>query len=471
MSSPHQAGRNGDSVERPSASSAPSVRGAPHLRRILGFWDLFIYGIIAVTPCAPVTVFGLAEARSRGHAVDTILLAMVAMLLTAASYGRMAAIYPAAGSAYTYVGRGINPHLGFLAGWTMLLDYILIPLFCTLFGSLTLQRLVPEVPFPVLAFLFVGFLTFLNLRGIRASAGASKVLLAIMGAILLTFVALATRYLFLAQGWAGLISTKPFYDPDTFSFGAIQSATAFAALTYTGFDAITTLAEEVKNPRRNVLLATVLVCLFTGLFGGLLVYLGQRVWPDFETYPNIETAFMDMSARAGGVWLFNAMSSILIIAMLGSALAGQVGAARLLYGMGRDGVVPRRVFGYIDPVRNHPSRNIWLIGILAFAGSVTIPYEFAGELLNFGAFLSFMGVNAAALYRFQIAGVEGHKKRFLADAVAPAAGFLFCFWIWFNLAVPAKVVGGLWLLGGIVLVAIKTRGFRMKPVQLDFTDV
>lgn len=462
------------SADRPAAgntTAAPAGHGSrPHLHRVLSLRDLIIYGIIAVTPCAPITVFGLTEARSKGHGVDTILLAMVAMMLTAVSYGRLAAIYPSAGSAYTYVGRGIHPHLGFLAGWTMLLDYIVIPLFCTLFGTLTLQRLAPEIPFVVLAALFAASVTFLNLRGIRATARANQVLLVIMLAVLLAFVVLAVRHLFARDGWGGVISTVPFYNPATFSFLAIQSATAFAALTYTGFDAITTLAEEVKNPRRNVLLAMVLVCLYTGLFGGLLVYLGQRVWPDFASYPNVETAFMDMAGRAGGPWMFRAMSVILIIAMLGATLASQVAAARLLYGMGRDGVVPRGVFGYLHPVRHNPSRNIWLIGIVAFAGSVTLPYELTGELLNFGAFLSFIGVNLAAIYRLYLVGVEGRRRHFFADAFAPGVGFLFCFWIWYNLATPAKVVGGLWLLGGMILLAVKTRGFRTQPVQIDFSE-
>ncbi len=117
-----------------SASAHLTTSEVPRLRRVLSLGDLILYGIIAVTPSAPVTVFGLATVRARGHTVDTILFAMVAMALTAVSYGRMAAVYPAAGSAYTYVGRGLNPHLGFLAGWAMLLDYLIIPLFCVVYG-------------------------------------------------------------------------------------------------------------------------------------------------------------------------------------------------------------------------------------------------------------------------------------------------------------------------------------------------
>ena len=136
---------------------------------------------MAVTPSAPVTVFGLVSVRARGHTVDTILFAMVAMVLTAISYGRMAALYPSAGSAYTYVGRGLNPHLGFLAGWAMLLDYLIIPLFCVVYGSLIVQRMLPQVPYVIIAAGFAGGITYLNVRGIRATARANEVLMCLWG--------------------------------------------------------------------------------------------------------------------------------------------------------------------------------------------------------------------------------------------------------------------------------------------------
>src|SRR6201993_4688375 len=137
-----------------SAAQGKNPSGVPHLRRVLSLRDLIFYGIVAVTPSAPATVFGLAGAKSHGHVVVTILAAMVAMVLTAISYGRMAAVYPSAGSAYAYVSRGIHPYLGFVAGWAMLLDYIFIPLFCVIYGTLALQRAFPSMPFVVGALLF-----------------------------------------------------------------------------------------------------------------------------------------------------------------------------------------------------------------------------------------------------------------------------------------------------------------------------
>ena len=220
----------------------------------------------------------------------------------------------------------------------------------------------------------------------------------------------------------------------------------------------------------NVLLATVLVCLLTGIFSGLQIYLAQRVWPDWRSFPNLETAFMDVTRRVGGEALFQVMGFTLIIGSLGSGLSGQVGAARLLFGMGRDNVLPRKVFGYLDPKRNNPTYNLCILGVVAFAGALVFNYELAAECLNFGAFLAFMGVNLAAARQFYDVGQPGRKRRLLADALVPGLGFLVCLAIWLNLPLPAKMVGGAWFLAGFAYDAIQTRGFRRKPLMVDFSE-
>jgi amino acid transporter len=448
--------------------AANFAAGPPHLRKVLTLKDLIVYGIVAVTPSAPVTVFGLASVMSRGHALDTILLAMCAMVLTAVSYGRMSALYPSAGSAYTYVGRGLNPYLGFLAGWAMLLDYLVIPLFCVIYGTLAGQRLIPQIPYALWAAFFAGAITFLNLVGIRSTTRANMALLTFMGAVLVGFIVMAIRFLILHQGWGGLFSFKPFYDSANFDFHSLTAATSFAALTYLGFDAVTTLAEDAKNPRRDVLLSTVLVCVFTGVFGGLLVYLAQLAWPDFHTYKNVETAFMDVTQLVGGNWLFQAMAILLVLANVGAGLTAQVGAARLLFGMGRDGVLPGRVFAYLHPKRNTPTINLWIIGLVAYVGSLLMNYELTAEILNFGAFLGFMGVNFATFWQFYIVGQPQRKRHFVMDALLPGLGFLFCLGIWWGLATPAKIAGGVWFAAGLIYLVLKTRGFRVFPQMIRF---
>ena len=457
-------------IEQSKSNSAIHSNDNPHLRRVLGLWDLIFYGIVLIQPIAAIGLFGIASTVSKGHMVTTLLIAMVAMMLTAISYGRMASLYPSAGSAYTYVGKGLNAHFGFLAGWAMFLDYLIVPIINTIYGALTLQRFMPDVPFVVWVTLFVFVITFLNLRGIRTTALTNEILLAIMCIVIGIFIVLAIQYIFRADGWSGLLSYKPFYNPETFNFNAVMTATSFAALTYIGFDGVTTLAEDVKNPRRNMLIAPVLLCLFTGLFGGLQIYLAQLVWPDYSTFPNLETAFYDVSERVGGRFLFNAIAVILFVAMLGSGLAGQVGAARLLFGMGRDGVLPKRIFSHLDKRRSNPTYNILIMGVLTFVGAMVMDYRNAAELLNFGAFMAFMGVNIAAFRQFFFLRPPGEKRNFATDAILPLLGFLVCFAIWISLPSPAKIMGGIWFAAGVAYLFFKTRGFKDKPVIMDFRD-
>jgi putrescine importer len=446
------------------------------LKKVLTLWDLIFYGLVLIQPTAPIPLFGVAQKLSNGHTVTTILIAMLAMVVTAVSYGRLAAIYPSAGSAYTYVGRSLNPHLGFLVGWAMLLDYILQPLLNVVWISAALQsRYVHIIPYPVTALIVITFITVLNLSGIKTSALANKVLLLAMCAVITAFFYLAVRYLFHLDHWAGVFSTQPFYDPNTFSVRSVWGATSFAALTYIGFDGITTLSEDVHNPRRNVLLATVLVCVLTGLFSGVEVYLGQRIWPNWHTFPNLETAFMDVCRIVGGSGLFQAMGLILILAALGSGLTGGLGAARLLFGMGRDGVLPRGFFAHLHPNTNTPTYNVLLVGAVAYVGAVTLnyignAYEHAGELLNFGAFIAFMGVNLSAFWHFTVLKRKERRPWILTDTILPLLGFAFCAVIWWNLNPLAKVVGGIWFVVGLGYLSLSTRGFRGTPKMIDFSE-
>jgi amino acid transporter len=258
-------------------------------------------------------------------------------------------------------------------------------------------------------------MTYLNVRGIRATARTNQVLMTVMSVLLLAFIGLAARYLLFHEGWQGLFSTTPFYDPREFDFRSVLHATSFAALTYIGFDAVTTLAEDVHNPKRNVLIAIVTVVLFTGLFGGLLTYLAQRVWPDFRNFLDVATAFFDTTRRVGGTWLFDATVVLVALADFGAGLTTQVGAARLLFGMGRDNVLPKRFFAHLDPRTNTPTFNILLIGAISFAGSLGRRYDLIAELLNFGAFLGFMGVNAATIRQFYFLPQRGRSRNFFLD--------------------------------------------------------
>ncbi len=452
-----------------SAKVVESNGATPRLSRVLGLWDVVFFGLVLISPMAAVPLFGVAQKLSHGFATTCILISMGAMAITAVSYGRMASLYPSSGSAYTYISRGLNPHLGFLVGWAMLLDYLDQPILNSIYGALTIQRLLPSVPYIVLAALCVAFMTYLNLRSVRATARANEIMLAFMTAVIGVFIILAFRYLFHAHGIGGFFSTQPFYDPHRFQLQAIATGTSLAALTYIGFDGVTLLAEEVENPKRNILLAGVMVCIFTGIFSGLQVYLAQLVWPDYRTYPHMETAFMDVARQVGHTGLFDAFAVILVISSLGCGITGQLGAARLLFSMGRDNVLPRKPFGYLGRTKV-PTANVLIIGVLAFLFSQIFSYELAAEMLNFGAFLAFMGVNFSCFSQFYLHRQAGHKRHVVKDAVIPLVGFFFCLWIWCNLSKPSLLRGAVWIAAGLVYAAIKTKGFRTKALTMDFKE-
>jgi len=451
-------------------STATVATPAPRLRRMLGLWDLIYYGIILISPIAAVPLFGEAQVLSRGHAVTTLLASMIAMMATAVSFGRMATVYPSAGSVYTYTSRGFNPHIGFLLGWAMFLEYLFQPLQNSLYAALTIQRLLPHVPFALLSAASVGFMTLLCWLGIRTTARTNQILLALMSLVMAVFLFDAVRYVLIHQAWRGLVCLQPLYDSRTFSVRAIAAGTALAATTYIGFDGVSILAEEVHNPRRNVLLASVLVCLFTGLFAGLQVYLAQRVWPDYRTLTSPETAFMDVAQAVGGYHLFAAFGVVLLISSLACGLAGHLGAVRLLYGMGRDNLLPRKPFGYLNAQRGNPTYNVAIVGVLAYVGTLTLGWERSVEMLNFGALLAFMAVNAVALKHFGLSRDPAHKANVFLDVISPALGFLFCLVIFLGLQSSTLVAGAVWLAVGGIYVLVKTRGLSAAPVEIDFSE-
>src|SRR5438270_878610 len=406
-----------------------SASSVARLKRSLTLWDLILYGVIVIQPVAPMSVFGVLSSRGHGHVVTTILIALVAMLFAARGYGRMARAYPSAGSAFTYVGQEINPALGYITGWSMVMDYMLNPMICIIWVSQQAHVFAPAVPYAAWAVFFALLFTALNLQGIRTSARMNAALAAGMGVVIAIFFVCAARYLFGHPHDGLAFFTRPFYDPASFQTKAVLGGTSIAVLTYIGFDGISTLSEEAENPRRNILMATVLTCVVIGLLSALEVYVAQLVWPASEPFPNVDTAFTFVAGRA---WkpLFAIVGFTLVVANFGSGMGAQLGAARLLYGMGRSNALPKKFFGAVDPKRRVPRNNVIFVGALALAGAFLLPaiagaatgYELGANLLNFGALIAFMGVNAAAFVRYFVR----EENKTLSNFFPPLLGSLIC---------------------------------------------
>jgi amino acid transporter len=435
----------------------------PKLRRALGLGDLILYGIVVIQPTAPLPVFGIVSERAHGHIVTAVLVAMLAMLFTAIAYGRMARAYPSAGSAFTYVGREIHPALGYVTGWGMVMDYLLNPLICTILCAQLARNFAPGVPYVIWALCFAGLFTSLNLFGIRASARINDGLAIGMGIVIAVFFGVAAHYVFRHPHAGAGFFRRPFYDPNTFELKSVLGGTSLAVLTYIGFDGISTLSEEAKNPKRDILLATVLVCLITGLLAGCEVYAAQLIWPASRPFPDVTTAFVHVTGMAGGPWLLQLVNITLLVATIGSGMGSQLGAARLLYAMGRSRAIPRSFFGALDPIRQTPRNNVLFAGALALLGALTISFERGVELLNFGALIAFMGVNASSLVRYYIRA----EKRGFSDLLPPVFGFVICLLLWWNLNPYAKIAGTIWTLMGLAYGAFRTGGFRKDLINFE----
>jgi putrescine importer len=475
-----------------STTAPPGTR----LRRSLTLWDLILYGIIVIQPVAPMSVFGVLSDRGHGHVVTTLLIAMVAMLFTAFSYGRMARAYPSAGSAFTYVGQEINPALGYVTGWSMVMDYMLNPMICIIWCSQQAHVFAPGVPYTIWAIVFAAIFTFLNIQGIKTSARVNTLLAAGMGAVVAVFLVAAARYVFGNPHQGAAFFTRPFYDPQMWNLKAVLGATSVAVLSYIGFDGISTLSEEAENPRRNILLATVLTCFVIGILSAVEVYAAQLIWPASQPFPNIDTAFTYVAGRAWAP-LFAVVGFTLLVANFGSGMGAQLGAARLLYGMGRSKALPQSFFGVLEPKRRVPRNNVIFVGVIALAGAFVLSYGLGAEMLNFGALIAFMGVNLAAFLRYNVRDgktnpvvpglltaavivvaalpnppttawiIGGGSLAVLAVWTPPLAGFSICFFLWKNLSWKAWIVGGIWMIVGIAFGAIKTRGFRGDLVDFE----
>lgn len=423
------------------------------LKRSLRFWDLVLYGIILIQPTAPMPSFGVIYHDAHGHVITAILLAMVAMLFTSVSYGRMARVYPHGGSAFLYVGKEIHSSLGYLTGWCLVMDYILNPLICTIWCSKATMNFFPGVPYIVFACFFAIFFTALNSVGVETSARINAFMAAALGVVIVLVVVCAVRWLLRLSHPGPGFFTQPFYDPATFNSGGLLRGTSIAVLTYIGFDGISTLTDEAKDPARSVPRAIVLTCFITGVLASIEVYLAQLVWPRGMAFPDIDTAYVHVSGRMGGPILFAIVNATLLLANIGSGMASQLGAARLLYAMGKDGALPGRFFSKVHPRTRIPLNNVLLVGAICLAGALLLNYELGTELLNYGALLAFMGVNAASILR---AWRHGRFTQWIPMLLS-LGGLVTCFFLWINLGSLAIKAGTTWALAGVLLWILRRR--------------
>lgn len=442
-----------------SGNSTPATPERARFKPVLSLTALVLFGLAFVGPTAPYTFFGVGAVQSRGHFALVYLIAMVAVSFTAASYGKMAAAFPEAGSTYAYASKAIHPVVGYLAGWVMILDYLLMPMLCVIIVGVTANKLAPAVPYSVWVVATAAAITGINIAGIEMTSRATTIFNVILAISVLWFVSAAVWALTHGVGRGTLFSIEPFYAQRNFSLKAVMAATPVAVLSFLGFDGISTLAEDSKDPQKNVARATILVCFIAGLLFILQTYLGQLIWPDYRTFSPIETAFSDIGRKIGGPALAYLIALLVVGQAWVSGIASQASASRLLFGMARDGRLPRTVFGYLNPKSRTPTHSILLMGAIAMFAGLALDLDKAAELVNFGACAGFMVVNLSVIGHYFVL----QRKRWWSYLLSPAIGFFVCLWIWLSVSSLAMKVGTLWTLAGLayLFVLMRRHGTRL----------
>ena len=442
-------------------SSSPATTAT--LTRTLKLPSLVLFGLAYLTPLIVLGIFGVIAQQTGGASASAYLIALVAMLFTASSYGRMAKAYPVAGSAYTYVRRTIDGRVGFLVGWAIMLDYLFLPMVIWLIGGSYLQAQFPAVPMPVWILGFIVITSALNIIGIQIADKANLILMSFQILVIAFFVALSIASVVRTDGAGGLFSTGPFVG-DGVGFVGIAGGAAVAAYSFLGFDAVTTLTEETVDPKRTVPRAILLVALIGGGIFVVVAYVTQLVQPG-GTFASPDTAAFDIATKIGGNLFGAVFLAALVIAQFTSGLAAQASGSRLLFAMGRDGVLPKRFFGALNSRFHTPVLSILaiaVVGLIAMFMNVATSTSF----INFGAFLAFIMVNTSVIVYWAKERRAGRAHNPVLYLVFPVIGILVIAYLLAQLDLHAITLGSIWLLVGVAVLAITTRGFRVQPPEL-----
>jgi putrescine importer len=429
------------------------------LQKTLHLRSLVLFGLAYMTPIIVLGIFGVIAEKSQGGSAGSYVLATVAMLFTALSYGVMARHYPVAGSAYTYVRKSLDSRLGFVVGWAILLDYLFLPLVIWLIGGAYLKGQFPGVPFWVWIVTYILITSALNVIGLKVADRANFVLMTLQLLILALFVVLSIVHL--VNGSHSLVSIKPFTGDDGFS--AIAAGAAVAAYSFLGFDAISTLTEETYDAERNVPRAIVLVALIGGAIFIVVTYFVTLVAPG-GTFDHPDSLASDIAKTIGGSLFGAVFLAGLVIGQFTSGLAAQAAVARLLYAMGRDGVLPNRVFGMVSERFHTPLFNIALAGVIGLA-AIFLDVTTSTSFINFGAFTAFTLVNLAVIgYFLRHRGERLSAWRYI---VLPLIGAVVDVYLLTQLDSRALILGLCWLALGVIYLLVLTRGLTREPPDLE----
>lgn len=436
------------------------------LNRTLGLSSVVMFGLAYMTPIIVLGTFGIMADATHGVTAGAYALALIAMLLTAYSYSVMAGEFPTAGSAYTYARKCFNPKIGFMVGWALLLDYVFLPMVIWLFGAVYLNGAFPNSPMSVWILGFIGITSIINIVGLKFANTVNYLMMLTQLLVLAAFVVLAIHYV-AGDPTKAIFDLAPFYQPKV-ALSLVTAGAAIACYSFLGFDAVTTLTEETVNPQKVIPKAILLVTLIGGAIFIATSYVVQLAHPG-HAFKSADSAASEIALNIGGDLFVSVFLIGLVIGQFASGLSAQASASRLLFAMGRDGVLPKGFFGKLHGWFHTPSRNIMLCGVVALL-ALFMDVATSVSFINFGAFLAFASVNLAVVARFYVGTKSPTLGHFFKFLLVPVLGALADLWLMVSLDSHALYLGFGWLALGVLYLAVLTGGFKKEPPEMDFSE-
>ena len=433
------------------------------LNRVLGLPAVCLFGFAYLAPCTIFSYFGLINGSTHGMMSFAYFIATVAMLFTALSYRQMVKAYPIAGSVYNYTSRSINPSVGFLSGWVILLDYILLPMINYIIAAGFIPLILPGIPVWLDMIILIVIVTVVNLVGVKVMSTFDNIFIVIQFAFVLTAIVFAVKVI--GQHDYSILDINGFINMSEWSnvgLNGVVSGAAVLCLCFLGFDSVTTLAEEAKDPAKTVGRALLIITLCAGGLFVISTYLFQIAWPEGWRELDPDNGSYQLIGYLAGEFMATLLCWIMIIACLASAISSQASCARILYSMGRDHQLPNKVFGHVSKKYKVPDYNIIFIGIVSLL-SIWISLDVGSTMINFGALLGFTMVNVSVFAHYWVREKNRGPAAVIKFIILPLCGVCVCMYLWANLGFWALVIGFIWLaIGVVVLVINKKKGNSLQ---------
>ena len=443
----------GDGAATPSRGGV----GAESLRRSLSYQDLLIYGLAYVSPFALLQTVGFVWQASNGLIVLAYVLAAVCMYFTAKSYALMTDTVPNAGSVYGFARHTLGPFAGFIAGWMILLDYLLIPAYIYVLMAVALGTLIPQVDRALWIVALGGVTLGINWFGVKVTSRVNLVSVGIQLAIIALIILCALIALHAGKGTGGL-TLRPLYSPELFHAKSIFTATSICVMSFLGFDAISTLSEEVKSNDRRVVGRAIVGVLFlsAALFTFLSWVLGNLM--NGMVIKDAASAIYELADSTMGAWMSMLIAWVTVTVVgFTNALPMQVGVARVMYAMGRDRQLPT-VLAKVHAVHGTPYVGMIVTTAISLGVAIAMRNQMDElvSIVNFGALSGFFILHVSVIVLFW---VKGRSGRWVVHLLVPMAGMMVVLAVMSGMSALATALGLVWLAVGLVygMVLIRRR--------------